>query len=974
MSIERVTFFKKTSEEIENLPIKSGQIIFDITNNKLYLDKNDEDRIQIEGLFDEDDLTKLNGIESGAEVNLIETIKMNGTALTISNKSVNITSLPASILDGEIKNGVTATTQNQTDNSKKVATTAYVRTAVDTAADNLQDQINALPNAMVFKGSVGTGGTISSLPIDGSASIGDTYKVITTGTYASKAAKAGDTFICLTKTLNANTWELIPSGDEPSGTVTSITLTGTSPISITDNGTAITTSGSRTISHATSGVTAGSYGDNSNQTPNYGETFKVPYISVNSTGHITTASEHTVTLPDITSYFGTCDTAAGTPEKTVICSNFSLTDGARIDISFTNNNTTTTPQLNVNNTGAKSIYPAASYTWKAGEVVSFVYYNNQYYLVKGSLATTSYYGITKLSSSTSSTSTSLAATPSAVKAAYDLANTANTVAGTNAIAISAILDGTTIDSFADVETALNNKQNSLVSGTNIKTVNSNSLLGSGNITVQPTLVSGTNIKTINNTSLLGSGNIDVATIANIPTKISDLTDDSDFVHTEINNGDGQINQVWNSGTSAGIASGYHSSISQVYCRGGYVTITGQNQISLSQGPIELDAKGTLSLDSTSTLTIGKDPTITVPLTNIKGVVDPVNNYDAVNKRYVDTAIVNKQDTLIDSGTDQNIKTINGESLLGSGNITISSGGTITIDDQLSSTSENPVQNKVIYTALSNKVDAVSGKGLSTNDYTTTEKTKLSGIATGAQVNVIETIKVNNTALTPSSKAVNITVPTKVSDLTNDSGFISSYTETDPVYSASAAAGITSSDITNWNNKTSNIGTITGVSANGTSVATSGVANIPAASTSAYGVTQLSSSTSSTSTTLAATPSAVKAAYDRASTAITNASTNATAITNIKDGTNLDSFGDVESALANKADSTSVTFQISALSDEIYDNCEIVSNKSTSITSSSTNTQYPTAKAVYDYTPQTYSGTSAPSSSLGKNGDIYILID
>jgi hypothetical protein len=59
------------------------------------------------------------------------------------------------------------------------------------------------------------------------------------------------------------------------------------------------------------------------------------------------------------------------------------------------------------------------------------------------------------------------------------------------------------------------------------------------------------------------------------------------------------------------------------------------------------------------------------------------------------------------------------------------------------------------------------------------------------------------------------------------------------------------------------GTITGVSANGTSVATSGVANIPAASTSKYGVTKLSSATNSTSTTLAATASAVKAAYDLA---------------------------------------------------------------------------------------------------------------
>ena len=52
---------------------------------------------------------------------------------------------------------------------------------------------------------------------------------------------------------------------------------------------------------------------------------------------------------------------------------------------------------------------------------------------------------------------------------------------------------------------------------------------------------------------------------------------------------------------------------------------------------------------------------------------------------------------------------------------------ITIDSSLSSTSTNPVQNKVINTALGNKVDKVPGKGLSANDYTTTEKNKLSRI-------------------------------------------------------------------------------------------------------------------------------------------------------------------------------------------------------------------------------------------------------
>ena len=54
-----------------------------------------------------------------------------------------------------------------------------------------------------------------------------------------------------------------------------------------------------------------------------------------------------------------------------------------------------------------------------------------------------------------------------------------------------------------------------------------------------------------------------------------------------------------------------------------------------------------------------------------------------------------------------------------------------VDTAMSSTSTNPVQNKTVNSALGNKVDKVSGKGLSTNDYTTNEKTKLAGIATGA---------------------------------------------------------------------------------------------------------------------------------------------------------------------------------------------------------------------------------------------------
>ena len=57
-----------------------------------------------------------------------------------------------------------------------------------------------------------------------------------------------------------------------------------------------------------------------------------------------------------------------------------------------------------------------------------------------------------------------------------------------------------------------------------------------------------------------------------------------------------------------------------------------------------------------------------------------------------------------------------------------------------------------------------------------------------------------TSVNGQTGAVTVSVPTKVSDLTNDAGYISSYTETDPVFSASAAAGITSSDISDWNGK------------------------------------------------------------------------------------------------------------------------------------------------------------------------------
>lgn len=59
--------------------------------------------------------------------------------------------------------------------------------------------------------------------------------------------------------------------------------------------------------------------------------------------------------------------------------------------------------------------------------------------------------------------------------------------------------------------------------------------------------------------------------------------------------------------------------------------------------------------------------------------------------------------------------------------------------------------------LDDKVDKVDNKQLSTEDYTTAEKTKLEGIEQNAQVNKIEGIKVGGNTIIPSAKVVDIPV-------------------------------------------------------------------------------------------------------------------------------------------------------------------------------------------------------------------------
>lgn len=202
----------------------------------------------------------------------------NGTAQTVSvtpsiANNVTGSDLTANTIilgngnSGVKKSGKTIVTTLGSDDTT-LPTSKAVKAAID-----------ALPEPMIFKGTLGTSGTITSLPTAAASNEGYTYKVITAGTYASQSAKIGDVFIS-----NGSSWNLIPSGDEPSGTVTNI-ATGTGL-----TGGPITSSG--TISHA----------DTSSQASvsNSGRTY-IQSITLDNMGHVTgiASATETVTNTDI---------------------------------------------------------------------------------------------------------------------------------------------------------------------------------------------------------------------------------------------------------------------------------------------------------------------------------------------------------------------------------------------------------------------------------------------------------------------------------------------------------------------------------------------------------------------------------------------------------------------------------------------------------------------------------------------------
>ena len=138
--------------------------------------------------------------------------------------------------------------------------------------------------------------------------------------------------------------------------------------------------------------------------------------------------------------YAACDTAIDEQDKVATASgSFTLRTGTVVAVKFTYSNSVAQPRLNINGTGAKYIvtynnYVPPTYAWKPMQTVLFIYDGTYYVGFSLSYATTGYYGVTKLSNSTASTSTTLAATANAVKLAYDR-NSWDSISLTNALAI-----------------------------------------------------------------------------------------------------------------------------------------------------------------------------------------------------------------------------------------------------------------------------------------------------------------------------------------------------------------------------------------------------------------------------------------------------------------------------------------------------------------------------------------------------------
>lgn len=379
-------------------------------------------------------------------------------------------------------------------------------------------------------------------------------------------------------------------------------------------------------------------------------------------------------------------------------------------------------------------------------------------------------------------------------------------------------------------TDLASKQNTLVSGTNIKTINNESLLGSGNIDIQGSQtdvqINGSSIVSndVANIQVEGTYNAStnkIATMSEIPTKVSDLSNDTGFITSsslptkvsDLSNDSGFISSetdpVFSASAAAGIDSGDISTWNgkqDALVSGTNIktinnnSILGSGNITISGGggtPTDVRINGT-SITSNNVADIITETSYDSSTNKIATVSDlPTKTSDLTNDSNFISGLVM---LTYDSSTWQDFQNAYNSNKI----VYCKVGGRMAFLAYVEATKvEFQYYRSLGSPSVSNQVDEVYVYALtSANKWTTTTRKASSTIAVGTGLSKSYTANSRTMTLSvdTSTMAQKSDLPTKTSDLTNDSGFITGYTETDPVFTASAAYGISSSDITTWNNK------------------------------------------------------------------------------------------------------------------------------------------------------------------------------
>ena len=348
-------------------------------------------------------------------------------------------------------------------------------------------------------------------------------------------------------------------------------------------------------------------------------------------------------------------------------------------------------------------------------------------------------------------------------------------------------------SLNDLNTRLDTKQDTLVSGTNIKTINNQSILGNGNITIEGGSGGG-DINVIESVKVNGSALTPDANKAVDITSIPASIVTQDATHRFVSDSE---KTTWNSKSDFS---------------GSYNDLT--NKPTIPAAVTESTVSGWGFTKNTGTVTGVKiNGTTKNPTSGVVDLGTVITSHQDISGKADKSAAIGSLSLSLDS-TNYKI-TLSGTKVDGT-TFTVSDVIDLPLESVVVNGSYNNTTKKVVLTLQSGSTvefsvaDLVSGLQ---SEITSTNKLSADLIADGTTNKVVtasekSTWNGKQDALSNANVLSGIT-STKVSNW--DSAATNSHTHSNK----SVLDGIKATDITNWNSKTDNVGTVTGVKMNGT---------------------------------------------------------------------------------------------------------------------------------------------------------------